>query len=240
MTKRTTSKAGRMVILRDLRSIGLLAGMTLREIAPRLGVTYATISRDMHELDRIEAESKRLVLEWNEPIAYHDGVIRSTSDGKFSAAYMCRRMHDPYQAAAGYFETVDDAKAAIDQANGAQSEYLSYVDAVSYEQVRKLSIGARWYKPKFWGPAKNVVLRVVHIAPSFILSTDGSIVYLSMGNADCQRAFVFGTNADIYTQVAAWVKQFNTPIETPTTCHYCGQPATEFNLFDVLACNECS
>ena len=169
---------------------------------------------------------------------YHEGRIEEYGDG-FAASYLCRRVGKPYQAVAGRgLATIEEAKTAIDKAVGAQAEYLSRVDAVTYEQVRTLDRGATWYKPSFWG-SRDEVLRVVYVGERYILSIDQSnSVYLSAGNADCE--FAFTAQGDIFAEAKAWTERFESqPAEVSDTCHYCGQPATGTGFFGEAACAEC-
>jgi excisionase family DNA binding protein len=59
--KRTTTKAGRLVLLWRLRQEGVLEGRTLQALGDLLGVDRSTIMRDLREVDRVEAEYKRLM-----------------------------------------------------------------------------------------------------------------------------------------------------------------------------------
>jgi hypothetical protein len=62
-TKRTTTKAGRLLLLHWLRDAGALNGLTLQAIGDALDVNRSTILRDMQELDLAEAEYQRLMFE---------------------------------------------------------------------------------------------------------------------------------------------------------------------------------
>jgi hypothetical protein len=173
---------------------------------------------------------------------YHDGVIRVNQDGKFSASYLNRRLGGkPYQATAGYgFETIEDAKAAIDRENGAQEEYLSRVDAVDYESAKALNrVGATWYKPSFGTGGRREILRVVYIGDRYLLSvSESSAVYLSMGNGDCE--FAFKATGDVHEQARRWAKRFEAPVdEADPVCHYCGMSASGTDFFGSPACEGC-
>lgn len=65
-TKRTTAKAGRMLTLHWLKKAGSLAGMTMRQIGPKLDVSAATICRDLQQLENAEVEHERLKAAWDE------------------------------------------------------------------------------------------------------------------------------------------------------------------------------
>ena len=175
-------------------------------------------------------------------IQYHDGQIQQTSDGKFSAAYLCKRLGGkPYQALAGHghgYETVDDAKIAIDEANGAQKEFLSRVSAVNYDNVHKMGLNSTWYRPKFWG--ESDIIRVVHVGKSYILSTDEHDVYLSQSNSDCEFVFHLDANMDIFTQAKRYANWFeNAKSKDSNSCHYCGSLAVATGFFGEPVCAEC-
>ncbi len=176
---------------------------------------------------------------------YHDGIVTKSSDGKFSASYLNHRSGKPYQALAGQgygFKTEREAESAIDRANGAQDEYLSRVDAVTYDEIRELAQGrlnVKWYRPTFWG-ARDEVLRVIYVGSSYILSISnhGSSVYISSSDTDCQ--FIFTATGDIFGQSKAWAQRFEAPVsDTPAHCHYCGQEASGSGFFDESVCSEC-
>jgi hypothetical protein len=60
--KRTTSKAGRLLLLYRLREAGVIGEEnTLQEIGDALGVDRSTILRDLELLDQVEAEYTRLM-----------------------------------------------------------------------------------------------------------------------------------------------------------------------------------
>jgi hypothetical protein len=62
--KRTATKAARLILLRNLRRLGYLEGMTLEQIGNRLHVNRSTILRDLRDLDGIEPELERLRATW--------------------------------------------------------------------------------------------------------------------------------------------------------------------------------
>lgn len=61
MAKRTTTKAGRLMLLHHLSSDGITDDLTLQELGDALGVNRSTILRDLRELDDVEAEYHRLM-----------------------------------------------------------------------------------------------------------------------------------------------------------------------------------
>lgn len=58
---RTTSKAGRLLLLYLLREAGVIDGQTLQAIGDVLSVNRSTILRDLRVLDQVEAEYRRLL-----------------------------------------------------------------------------------------------------------------------------------------------------------------------------------
>lgn len=61
MTKRTSTKAGRLMLLYHLRRDGVIDDLTLQEIGDALGVNRSTILRDLRDLDDVEAEYRHLM-----------------------------------------------------------------------------------------------------------------------------------------------------------------------------------
>lgn len=61
MTKRTLTKAGRMLLLHRLQEHEALDDLTLQAMGEILGVNRSTILRDLRELDQVEAEYNRLM-----------------------------------------------------------------------------------------------------------------------------------------------------------------------------------
>jgi excisionase family DNA binding protein len=61
MTKRTTSKGARLLLLRDLKTAGLLEGLTLQEIGDVIGHNRSTIMRDLRDLEHVEEEYRRIM-----------------------------------------------------------------------------------------------------------------------------------------------------------------------------------
>lgn len=61
MSKRTVSKAARLVLLLRLRQQGVLEDLTYAAIGDVFGVNRSTILRDMEELDLVEEEYQRLM-----------------------------------------------------------------------------------------------------------------------------------------------------------------------------------
>jgi len=61
MTKRTSSKAARLMILYHLRQDGIIADLTLQEIGDALGFNRSTIMRDLRELDSVEQEYRHIM-----------------------------------------------------------------------------------------------------------------------------------------------------------------------------------
>ena len=62
--KRNTTRAARLVILRDLQRFGYLEGLTLEEIGNRFEVNRSTILRDLRDLPEVGAELERLRTLW--------------------------------------------------------------------------------------------------------------------------------------------------------------------------------
>ena len=111
------------------------------------------------------------------------------------------------------------------------------MDAVDYETVREKGVGAKWYRPSFWGP-RDEVLTVVYVGERYILSKNSAgNVFLSAGNADCE--FAFRSNGNAQAEARAWARRFEAPIEMPDTCHYCGMPAVSLGFFGEPVCEEC-
>jgi hypothetical protein len=167
---------------------------------------------------------------------YHEGEIKKTKDGTYTASYLCKRSGKPYQALAGQgrgFESEAKAKAAIDEANGEQQEYLGRFDAMTYKAAHKRGMGTRWPRPSFWGQADEV-LTVAHVGRSYLVSRCGGNLYLSMGDADCECI-----GPDTAGAVQAFVKNFESPVKVANSCHYCGMAATGINFFGEPVCREC-
>ena len=61
MTKRTISKAGRLMLLYRMREAGITDDLTLQDMGEALGVNRSTIMRDLRELDEVEAEYRHLI-----------------------------------------------------------------------------------------------------------------------------------------------------------------------------------
>lgn len=166
--------------------------------------------------------------------SYRDGRIYQHTDATlywpdgreeiasfYSASYLNRSTEQPYQActASGQYVTIDDARAAIDDAENAQAQTLAKFDCMTYTEARQRGVGTRWPKPAFW-PPYDEVLTVAYVGRSYILSTHSNgLAYLSMGNADCEYA----CHA---SEVERFVRNFERPVTVSDSCHYCGMEAT--------------
>lgn len=168
---------------------------------------------------------------------YHEGKVTEAQDGTYTASYLCKRQGGkPYYALAGQgygYQSMDEAKSAIDEANGAQAEYLKRFDVMTYNEARKRGVGTHWPRPNF-GVGEVEVLTVAYVGRSYIVSRLSGNLYLSMGDADCQAI-----GQDSPGEVQAFVKNFEAPSKPADTCHYCGMPAKATSFFDEPVCNEC-
>lgn len=161
---------------------------------------------------------------------YNRGQITEYADG-FGCAYECVSVGKPYQALTDIGHehvTLDECKAAIDRANLDQGVRLSGFSALSYQEAKAQGVGATWRKP--FG---DETLTVVAVRPNYILSSLHGLIYLSMGEAHCEYVCKLG-------QEHAFIQRFEAPADDgEKRCHYCGQPASKINFFDVWVCENC-
>lgn len=61
MTRKTLTKAGRMLLLLRLQEQGVLNDLTLQAIGDVLNVNRSTIHRDLQDLERVEREYRQLM-----------------------------------------------------------------------------------------------------------------------------------------------------------------------------------